>query len=343
MSHDPLRVGVVGLGVGRRHLDALANHPDCEVVAAADRRADARSVAADAHPGLATVPNWSELLEHGLDAVTIASFDDDHAEQVVEAVEAGVHVFCEKPLCRTEAEVAAVREAVAARPDVVVASNLVLRSAPLWRRIREDIVAGRLGTVYSLDADYLYGRLHKITDGWRGEVAGYSVMLGGGIHMVDLAIRLLGERPAGVAASGSRIATVATGFGEDDFSAATFRFPSGAIGRVTANFACVHRHQHAVRVFGTEATVIVDDLGARRYSERDPGGEPEWLSEDPLPSHKGALVPEFVDAIRGRTHDLPGLDHELAVVEACLAADRAADGEETAVVPQEPAGGIDQM
>ncbi|MGI9539528.1 MAG: Gfo/Idh/MocA family protein, partial [Miltoncostaeaceae bacterium] len=286
---------------------------------------------------------WSELLGEGLDAVVIASFDDDHAEQIVEAVEAGIHVFCEKPLCRTEGEVRAVREAVAAHPDVVVTSNLVLRAAPLWRRLRDDIAAGRLGSVYSLDADYLYGRLHKITDGWRGEVAGYSVMLGGGVHMVDLAIGLLGEGPAEVVATGNGIATAGSGFGEDDFSAATFRFPSGTVGRVTANFGCVHRHQHVVRVFGTEATVIVDDLGARRYVERDPGGEPEWLAEDALPAHKGALVPEFIAAIMGRKHALPGLDHELAVVEACLAADRASASGQTAVISQATARGIDEM
>ena len=92
-----------------------------------------------------------------------------------------------------------------------------------------------------------------------------------------------------------------------------------------------------MRVFGTEATVIVDEQGARRYRERDPGGPAEWLPEDPLPDHKGALVPAFVDAALGRETPLPGLEHELAVIAACLAADRAASAGGTAPMPQETA------
>lgn len=343
MSRPPLRVGVVGLGVGRRHLEAVAGHPDCEVVVAADGSAEARGALRHEHAGTALVESWPELLAHDVDCVVIASYDHDHAGQVVEAVTAGVHVFCEKPLCRTDAELDAVREAAASRPEVVVASNLVLRAAPLWRRLRREIADGALGEVYSIDADYLYGRLHKITDGWRGEIADYSVMLGGGIHMLDLAIGLLGERPVSVAATGNGIATADTAFGGHDFSAAAFAFPSGAVGRVTANFGCVHRHQHAVRIFGTDATVIVDDLGARMYVERDPGGPPRWLSEDALPRHKAVLVPQFVDAVLGRDHNLPGLDRELAVIGACLAADRSAATGETAAIAQEPAGRFDQM
>ena len=44
------------------------------------------------------------------------------------------------------------------------------------------------------------------------------------------------------------------------------RFPSGVIGGMTANFACVHRHQHVIRVFGTAATVISDDRGVRMHA-----------------------------------------------------------------------------
>ena len=47
----------------------------------------------------------------------------------------------------------------------------------------------------SRTCDYLYGRLQKITDDWRSRVADYSVMLGGGVHMVDLMLWLTGQRP----------------------------------------------------------------------------------------------------------------------------------------------------
>src|SRR5262249_50292734 len=152
--------------------------------------------------------------------------------------------------------------------------NLVLRAAPLYCWLRDTIAAGELGELYAFDGDYLYGRLEKITDGWRGEVDGYSVLQGGGVHLVDLMLWLTGQRPATVNAVGNRIATRGTRFRYDDFVAATYRFESGLIGRITANFGCVHRHQHVVRVFGTKGTFIHDDRGARLHSTREPSAAP---------------------------------------------------------------------
>lgn len=346
MSAAPLRVGVIGLGeVGRRHLAAFAGHPDCEVRAICDLDPAAlRAAGAEAPGAVATERPGQVLAAPDLDALAIASFDAVHGEQVVQALRRGRHAFVEKPLCTDGEELAAIAAAAREHPDAVVASNLVLRGAPLWQRLRGEIAAGDLGEVYAFDGDYLYGRLHKITEGWRGRAPGYSVMLGGGVHLVDLMIWLLGERPVSVSAAGSDVATRGTGFRGHDFVAATFSFASGRVGRVTANFASVHRHQHAVRAFGTRGTVLVDEWGARRYRRRDPGGPAEVLADDPLPDGKSTLVPAFVDAALGRAAADPGLDHELAVVAACLAADESlASGGSSAVLPQGFAARSDHM
>ena len=156
----------------------------------------------------------------------------------------------------------------------MLASNLVLRAAPLYRFAREQASAGSLGKLYAFDGDYLYGRLHKVTDGWRGKVDNYSVMLGGGVHLVDLMLWIAGELPSRVVATGNRISTANTAFRYEDFVAATFEFPSGLVGRITANFGSVHAHQHVVRLFGTEATLIYDDAGARLHRSRDSAAPP---------------------------------------------------------------------
>ena len=54
------------------------------------------------------------------------------------------------------------------------------------------MAAGDLGRVYYMEADYNYGRIHKIVDGWRGAIDYYSVFLGGAVHMVDLLLWLTG-------------------------------------------------------------------------------------------------------------------------------------------------------
>jgi predicted dehydrogenase len=255
--------------------------------------------------------------------VSIASYDDAHFGQVLAALEAGKHVFVEKPICRTDDELQGLRGAWLDANGPRLASNLVLRSAPLFRWLVEQRQLGHLGQTYAFDGDYLYGRVEKITEGWRKDVPDYSVMLGGGIHLVDLMLLVSGERPTTVTAVGNRIATAESGFRYHDFAAAAFEFPSGLVGRISANFGCVHRHQHVVRVFGTEATFVSDDSGARWHASRDPGVPPRAIELAPEPGSKGELIPEFVDAILSGADTRARTEHEFDVVRACLAADHA--------------------
>lgn len=318
-----LRVGVIGLGVGEQHLAAYQADPRCEAVAICDIAPDRLAKVAARAPGAHATTDATEILQgEGVDLVSIATFDDAHYTQARAALDHGKHVFVEKPLCRTDDELRGLAAAHGRHPELGLASNLVLRAAPLFTWLRREIQSGDLGQVYAFDGDYLYGRLHKITSGWRGGVADYSVMLGGGIHMVDLMIWLLGERPLSVYASGNAISTRGSAFDQNDFASATFQFPSGTVGRITANFGSMHRHQHVVRVFGTKATVVSDDCGPRISRGRDP--EPsEGLALAALPASKGVLIGRFVDAVVGSAPQDPDVDHEFAAIAACLAADRS--------------------
>jgi len=213
---------------------------------------------------------------------------------------AGKHIFVEKPLCTELSQLAELKALWAkSRGRLKIGSNLVLRTAPAYRALKRKIREGELGALYALDGDYLYGRLHKITEGWRGEASDYSDMLGGGIHLVDLTLWLTGERPSRASAAGNRISTAGSGFRYDDFRAATLEFDSGLVARISANFGCVHAHQHVVRVFGTRATFLHDDQGPRLHASREPGHAPLRLDLPALPAGKGELIPEFLDAVSG--------------------------------------------
>jgi predicted dehydrogenase len=320
---EPHGAAVIGLGVGREHARAYVARPDCRLRWLYDLDGErARAVAREIGQGAAAASLAQVLDDRATHVVSIASYDDAHAAEVLAAFESGKHVFVEKPMCRTADELRAVRRAWAAGGRHLHV-NLVLRAAPLYRRLRAMIAAGALGDVYAFDGDYLYGRLHKITDGWRADVADYSVMAGGGVHLIDLMLWLTGQRPATVSAVGNRIATAGSRFAHDDFAAATYEFPGGLVGRITANFGSVHRHQHVVRVFGTRGTFIHDDAGARLHTDRDPSVAPMRIPDDPHPPTKGALIGGFLDAI-GRGEDpRPAAEHEFAVAAACIAADQA--------------------
>jgi predicted dehydrogenase len=296
-----LGAAVVGLGVGEQHARAYAAHPAIGALWLHDRDTEQAQAVAQRLPGARVASSFEAMIaEPAVQMVSIASFDDDHFGQVVAALSAGKHVFVEKPLCRTLEELRRIHALWAgAGGRLRLGSNLILRAAPLYGWLKRQIAAGALGDLYAIDGDYLYGRIHKVTEGWRREVADYSVMQGGGIHLLDLMLWLTGRRPLSVTAAGNRISTAGTAFRYNDYCAATLQFDGGMIGRLSANYGCVHRHQHVLRVFGTRATFIYDDAGARLHESRDPAVPARRLQESPLPASKGDLIPGFIAAIVG--------------------------------------------
>ena len=318
-----LRCGVIGLGVGMRHAMSYMADPRCELVAVCDNDPALRQTASSQFHGAEFYGAWQEMLDGcELDVLSVASYDDAHADQVVAGLQEGMHVFCEKPLCQTTDELLRIRTAWVASGRHLM-TNLVLRAAPAFKELRHQIREGVLGDIFAFEGDYLYGRLHKITEGWRGRIPFYSVMQGGGVHMVDLLQWCLGELPSTVVAVGNRIATRQSSFRYPDYAAATFCFPSGIIGRISANFGCLLPHQHMVRAYGTKATFLSDGSGARLISSRDtPQNEVSFPAS--LPADKGALITELLDGISAPDeHRIRTTESHLATMQICLAADEA--------------------
>lgn len=337
-SKEKIGVAVVGLGIGAEHARAYLAAKNCELYWLYDLDvAKARSLVEKLGAGMAAAKFEDILNDPAVDLVSICSFDDAHGREVITALNAGKHVFVEKPLCQSVAELRAIKKVWHEKSKIHLASNLVLRSSPLFLWLKEAISRGDLGDIYAIDGDYLYGRIHMITKGWRKDVENYSVMLGGGVHMVDLMLWLSGEKPVEVHAFGNRISTGDSAFRYNDFVAATYKFSSGLVGRITANFGSVHRHQYVLRIFGTKATFIYDDMGARLHTNRDPELSRDELESMPRPqvapakvldfkvepASKSELIPGFLSAIQNGENNRAATQHEFDVISACLAADQS--------------------
>ncbi len=329
MNSDQLQVAVIGLGVGAQHAWAYSKHERCRLRWVLDLdEGRAERLVRELGDGSVAGSLADLVADPSLDIVSVASYDDAHYQQVIACLDVGKHVFVEKPLCNSLEELTNIQRAQRSSAHSHLGVNLVLRSAPLYIWLRTLIGSGELGDVYAIDGDYLYGRLHKITEGWRKDVQNYSVMQGGGVHMIDLMLWLTGKRPLTVSGVGNRICSAGTAFGHYDYVAATFQFESGLIGRITANFGCTHPHQHVLRVFGTKGTFIYDDRGARLHTSRDPSDEGRSLAMSPLPSTKGDLIPDFVEAILQSRDTAEETQHEFDVMSACIATDRALEQED---------------
>lgn len=305
-----LRVGIIGLGVGEQHIAGYEAHPAARVTALCDvdetrlREVDAR------HPGRSLHTDAAQLLaDPDLDVVSIASYDSFHFEQVAAALRAGLHVFVEKPLCQRRSEADELWRLWRERPQLRLSSNVPLRMSPRFVALREQIAAGLLGELYYLEADYDYGRLWKITEGWRGDEAFYSVVQGGAVHMVDLLLWLSGRRVVEVRALGSAKATRDTTFAYDDLVLAALTFDDGTIAKVSANFAIVHPHFHALKVCGTKGTFINGLGDAELWTTRGDDARPQRVTTAYPGVHKGDLLHSFVASIvSGARAVVPGED-----------------------------------
>ncbi|HZH28332.1 MAG TPA: Gfo/Idh/MocA family oxidoreductase [Azospirillaceae bacterium] len=320
-----LNAGVVGLGVGEQHILGYRQHPACTVALVADPDPEKRAQIRERYPDVRVTADPAEVLgAPDIDVVSIASPDDAHCAQVVDGLTNGKHLFIEKPVCLTEAEFAEIEAAAARRPDLRISSNLILRATPRFADLKARIDRGEFGEIYHVEADYNYGRLHKILSGWRGAIPNYSVMLGGGVHMVDMVRWLIGGEATDVAAFGNKICSRDTTFAGNDLTTALIRFDTGATAKVTANFGCVQPHVHKLAVYGTKATFENDFGPARLWTSRDAGEPPAALDTLYKGAPKGALIPGFVDHILGGP---PGLVQKTEVFETmrlCFAIDRAA-------------------
>jgi predicted dehydrogenase len=267
--------------------------------------------------------------------ISVASYDDAHYEQIRLALEHGKHEFAEKPLVLHENEAVEVARLLRQRTELRLSSNLPLRLSPRFIRVREQVAAGALGELFHLEGDYDYGRRHKLTDGWRGQIPYYSVMLGGGIHMVDLLMWIGDVRVVEVvAAAGNSIATAGSAFAHPSFVTTLLRTDAGPLIKINANLGCVARHFHAVRIYGTAGTFVNGLPDGALYRPAPPPEEAVVTAvNDPYPGvAKGDLIESFVESILTGAEAQVTAQEAFASLSVCLAVERSlADGGPVAV------------
>ena len=196
-----IRVLVAGLGnMGRSHALAYATNPDFEVVGLVNRSP------VELPPelaGVAVTPDFHEALRRlSPDLVCIATYSDSHADFAVAALEAGAHVFVEKPLATTVADAERVAEA-ARRTGRKVVVGYILRHHPSWIRLIEE--ARALGGPYVFRLN-----LNQQSSGPTWEVhkrlmETTSPIVDCGVHYVDVMCQITDAAPVEVRGMGLRL------------------------------------------------------------------------------------------------------------------------------------------
>ncbi len=193
---SPLRAGVIGLGwAGQQHMAAYADLPEVELVGIAGMEAEPLAKLAGQYDVEVAVPTWQELIETAaLDVVSIATPTSLHAPMAIGALNAGIHVLSEKPMAET-APVAATMVAAAKANDRVLDVSFNHRKRGDVQSLKTIIDAGVLGKIYYAKAGWLRREGIPGLGTWftRAAASGGGPLMDIGVHMLDMALFLLGE------------------------------------------------------------------------------------------------------------------------------------------------------
>jgi predicted dehydrogenase len=262
-----LRMGVVGTGMGRGHMNGYKTHANADLVAICDLDEE-RLAAAAAEMGVEETYTDSRKFfrQAGLDAVSIAVPNKFHAPLTIDALKCGLHVLCEKPMATTVRQ-AERMQAAAERAKKNLMINFSFRFTEASYALKHQVESGALGDIY-------FGRSvwHRLR-GFPGfgswftdkELAGGGPLIDLGVHRLDLALWLMGY-PEPVAVSGSTYDFLAqeearkTGkkYTVEDLGCGLVKFANGATLILEASWALnIDEPEHMLTtLYGTKGSLV---------------------------------------------------------------------------------------
>jgi len=198
-----IRVGIIGAGsLSEYHVEAYRRNPAVEIAAVCDSNMERALNKAKEWDVQAVYSDYNEMFAlSSLDAVSIITCNNTHAPIAISALNAGINVLCEKPPAINAAEALQMKEA-ADRNNRLLMFGFVRRFAQNTQFVKEIIENGLLGNIYYAKTGIL--RRCGNPGGWFANkaISGGGPLIDLGVHIIDLAIYLMG-RPKAVAVFGN--------------------------------------------------------------------------------------------------------------------------------------------
>jgi predicted dehydrogenase len=260
---NQLKVGVAGFGVvGKRRKDCVTRNPDLCVVAVCDQTFADEGTLSD---GVRYYRDYRRLLTENLDAMIVCLTNDMAAEVTIAGLEAGLHVFCEKPPGRSVEDIVKVIECERRNPHLKLMYGFNHRYHDSVQDALTILRSGELGRVINMRG--MYGKARLITfnqPDWRTKraIAGGGVLLDQGIHMVDL-MRLFGGEFSEVH---SFISNSHWRYDVEDNAYALMRTETGVVGMLNSS-ATQWRHRFNLDINFERGSLILGGIlsGTKSY------------------------------------------------------------------------------
>jgi len=319
-----IKVGLIGTGVGLKHLEAINGYRDCKVISILEKNRKKISTLKKKFKNINFFTDEKLFFsKNNFDLVSIASYDEDHFRQVLYAIKKKCHVIVEKPICLNEKQLKKIYKELKLNPKIYFISNLVLRKNSLFNKLKSNINKKDL---YHIEASYLWGRKKKLFQ-WRSKTTEYSLTLGATIHILDLICWLTNSRPLSVIAKTNKKITNNTSFKKFSFATYIFTFPNDIVVNLKADGVCIHPHYHSLKIFEKNKTTISDFCGQfeiRKQGKLDKFKIIKTNYEYPDKKNRGKFIREFIDSIIDNKPSHPSKKDIIDLMTACFHADLSA-------------------
>jgi len=271
-----IKLAIIGTGnMAKQHAIEFAKIKGVSIIACCDVDATRAKAFAEAHKIPYVFTNAAKMMDElELDAVTIVTPDAAHKPVALEAAKHGLHILCEKPLAVNARDAKEMMQA-ARRRKLITMVNFSYRGSSALQKARELVAASRLGAITHVEASYMQGWLHRVSDApeigsstlWRlSTKMGSNGTLGDiGVHIFDFATCVAGD----IASLSCSLATFPKGvhgakykgavLDANDSAAAVVRFRNGGVGCIhTTRWAGGHNNSIRLRVYGDKGSLVVD-------------------------------------------------------------------------------------
>ena len=306
-----IKVGIIGCGkiTEVRHAPEYMENPYCELAAFYDIVPGRAEEFAKRFGGKA-YGTVEELLASGVDAVSVCTANTSHAAMAIQALRAGKHVLCEKPMATTledcEAMVAAAREN---GKYLMIGQNQRLAKAHVMGKKILD--SGEVGQLVTFETHFC----HPGPEGWTGKkdswffdkrLASFGAMADLGVHKTDLLIWLTGQK---VVRTYAVLATLDKKFPDgrpitvDDNAFCTYTLEGGAVGTLAVGWTNYGQENNSTKLYCTEGVIRMYD-------------DPEYSLI--VEKRDGTVVPYELDKLTSNKDQTSGARTSTGVIDAFI-------------------------
>lgn len=331
-----LNVAVIGLGwVAEAHIASFSAAEGAQVTTVCSaRNPSPAEVEARYGMPLKVYADYKDVLaDPNVDVISLCTKNPEHPAQALAAIEAGKHLYIEKPIALNYEDAKRMRQAIQAS-KLKVCVGFELRYSKHYQLILSILNKGLLGDLHYGEADYYHG----IAD-WYGQFrwskkkdGGGSALLSAGCHAMDALLKLMGEPVEEVTSYSTK--SRAACFAEYEFdpcSVTILKFANGKIGKVAACIDCLQPYYFHFHLVGSKGSLLDDKI----YTTELPGLLKEkWTKLETVPIDSGEVMDhpylpqcqEFINSIIHNTEmPLTGFEEGYESHRVIYAADLSAE------------------